>query len=125
LNADVIITSSGMMDGGPVLHYMNKIKNDSKSAVFLTGYQVEETNSRLLMDKGKLNFYGVIEDVNCETEYFDFSGHAGHSELIDFAKGCNPEKIILMHSDNREVLAEPLSDFTEVIMPFNGQNLHL
>jgi len=125
LQADVIITSSGMMDGGPVLHYMNKIKKDSKSAVFLTGYQIEGTNSRLLMDKGKLNFYGVIEDVNCERDYFDFSGHAGHSELIDFAKGCKPEKIILMHSDKREKLAEPLSDFAEIIMPFNGKNLRL
>ena len=125
LGADVIITSSGMMDGGPVLHYMNKIKNDPKSAVFLTGYQIEETNSRLLMDKGKLNFYGVVEDVSCEKDYFDFSGHAGHSELIDFAKGCNPEKIILMHSDQRESLAKSLSDVAEIIMPYNGENLHL
>jgi putative mRNA 3-end processing factor len=125
LNSEVIITSSGMMDGGPVLHYMNKIKNDLKSAVFLTGFQVDGTNSRLLMDKGKLNFYGVIEDVNCEKDYFDFSGHAGHSELIDFAKECKPEKIILMHSDQRESLVEPLSEFAEIIMPFNGQNLHL
>ncbi|RLF60251.1 MAG: MBL fold metallo-hydrolase [Thermoplasmata archaeon] len=125
LNADVIITSSGMMDGGPVLHYMNKVKNDSKSAVFLTGYQVEETNSRLLMDKGKLDFYGVVEDVSCEKDYFDFSGHAGHSELIEFAKGCNPEKIILMHSDKREVLAESLSDVAEVIMPSTGQQFNL
>jgi len=125
LNADVIITSSGMMDGGPVLHYMNKIRNDVKSAVFLTGYQVEETNSRLLMEKGKLDFYGVVEDVNCERAYFDFSGHAGHSELIKFAKGCHPEKIILMHSDQREVLAEPLSDIAEIIMPHNGEQFHL
>ena len=48
LKADVIITSSGMMDGGPVLWYMKHLKNDPKSAVFLTGYQVEGTNSRLL-----------------------------------------------------------------------------
>jgi putative mRNA 3-end processing factor len=125
LNSDVIITSSGMMDGGPVLHYMNKIKNDPKSAVFLTGYQVEETNSRLLMDKGKLDFYGVIQDVNCEKEYFDFSGHAGHSELVEFAKGCNPDKIILMHSDQRETLAKDLSDFAEIIMPTNGNEIYL
>jgi len=125
LNGDVIITSSGMMDGGPVLHYMNKVKNDPKSAVFLTGYQVEETNSRLLMDKGKLDFYGVIENVSCDKEYFDFSGHAGHSELIEFAKGGNPEKIILMHSDKREMLSESLSDIAEVIMPSTGEQFHL
>jgi putative mRNA 3-end processing factor len=121
LDGDVILTSSGMMDGGPVLHYMHKIKNDPKSAVFLTGYQVEGTNSRLLMDEKKLNFYGVLENVSCQVSYYDFSGHAGHSELIDFSKQCGPEKIILMHSDNRDALNEPLGEFSEVISPSNGE----
>jgi len=119
--ADVILTSSGMMDGGPVLSYMNKLKNDKKSAVLLTGYQVPDSNARLLVDKRKLNFYGVLENIECEVEYFDFSAHAGHSELINFAKKCNPEKIILMHSDNREALAEPLKEFAEVYLPKTGE----
>jgi putative mRNA 3-end processing factor len=125
LNSEVIITSSGMMDGGPVLGYMNKLKNDSKNAVILTGYQVEGTNSRLLVDKGKLDFYGVIQDVQCDVHYFDFSAHAGHSQLIDFAKGCQPEKIVLFHSDNRQALEEPLSEIAEVYTPQDGQVINL
>ncbi|MFO8078246.1 MAG: MBL fold metallo-hydrolase [Thermoplasmatota archaeon] len=125
LDADVIITSSGMMDGGPVLHYMNKLKNNPKNAVILTGYQVEGTNSHLLMERGKLDFYGVVEDVSCDVSYFDFSGHAGHSELVDFAKQCQPEKIVLMHSDNRDALVEPLQDVAEVFAPGNGQLLSI
>jgi len=121
--SEVIITSSGMMDGGPVLSYMNKLKNDPKSAVILTGYQVEGTNSRLLVEKGKLDFYGVVENIECEVQYFDFSGHAGHSELIEFAKQCNPEKIVLMHSDNREALVPPLKKFAEVYTPNDGEIL--
>ncbi|MCK4348150.1 MAG: MBL fold metallo-hydrolase, partial [Thermoplasmatales archaeon] len=123
--SEVIITSSGMMDGGPVLSYMNKLKNDPKSAVILTGYQVEGTNSRLLVEKGKLDFYGVVENVECEVQYFDFSGHAGHSELIEFAKQCNPEKIVLMHSDDREALVPPLKKFAEVYTPNDGEILKL
>jgi len=123
--ADVILTSSGMMDGGPVLHYMNKFKDDKKSAVILTGYQVPDCNARLLVDKGMLNFYGVKERVVCEVEYYDFSAHAGHSELIEFAKKCNPEKIVLMHSDNREALVEPLKEFAEVYSPLTGENVTL
>jgi putative mRNA 3-end processing factor len=125
LKAEVILTSSGMMDGGPVLSYMNKLKNDSKSAVLLTGYQVEGTNSRLLIDKGKLDFYGVVENVECEVQYFDFSAHAGHSELIEFAKDCKPEKIVLFHGDNREALVEPLKDFAEIYMPNKAEILNL
>jgi len=123
LNADVIITSSGMMDGGPVLHYMNKLKDNPKNAVLLTGYQVEGTNSRLLVDEGQLDFYGVKEKISCEVEYFDFSGHAGHNELVDFARKCNPEKIILMHSDAREALQAPLQEFAEVLTPQDGEEI--
>jgi len=125
LKSEVIITSSGMMDGGPVLHYMNSLKNDPKSAVLLTGYQVEGTNSRLLIEKGKLNFYGVTENVECEVEYFDFSAHAGHSELIKFAKDCRPEKIVLFHGDNRELLVEPLKDVAEIHLPDKKEIVNL
>jgi len=125
INSDVIITSSGMMDGGPVLKYMNQLKDDSKSAVILSGYQVPDSNARLLVDRGKLDFYGVKEDIKCEVVYFDFSAHAGHSELINFAQKCNPEKIVLMHSDNREVLIDPLKEFAEVITPATGKIVDL
>ena len=125
LKSEVIITSSGMMDGGPVLSYMRKLKNDPKSAVLLTGYQVEESNSRLLIDKGKLDFYGVREKIECEVQYFDFSAHAGHSELIEFAKGCNPEKIVLMHSDNRETLVKPLESIAEIYTPKTSEIVEL
>jgi putative mRNA 3-end processing factor len=125
LESDVIITSSGMMDGGPVLNYIYKLRNKSKSAVILTGYQVEGTNSRLLVDKGKLDFFGVIENVYCEVQYYDFSAHSGHSELIEFAKECNPEKIVLFHSDNRKALEISLSDFAEVYTPYDGEIIEL
>jgi len=121
LKSEVILTSSGMMDGGPVLWYMKHLKSDPKSAVLLTGYQIEGTNAKLLRDNGKLNFYGVTENIECEVGYFDFSAHAGHSELIKFARQCNPEKIVLFHSDNRGALVEPLKDFAEVYTPNNGE----
>ena len=78
-----------------------------------------------MVEKGKLDFYGVIEDVECEVEYFDFSAHAGHSELIEFAKDCDPEKIVLCHSDNRAVLEESLKNFAEVYSPNEGELLEL
>jgi len=123
--ADVILTSSGMMDGGPVLSYMNKLKDDPKSAVILSGYQVPDSNARLLVDTGYLNFYGVKEKVQCEVEYFDLSAHAGHSELVEFAEKCSPEKIVLMHSDNRQALVEPLKKVGEVITPSTGELVDL
>ena len=123
--ADVILTSSGMMDGGPVLNYMHKLKDDPKSGVVLSGYQVPDSNARLLVDRKMLDFYGVKEKVACSVDYFDLSAHAGHSELIDFAKKCSPEKVVLMHSDNREALVEPLKEFTDVLVPRTGEIVDL
>jgi len=125
LKSDVIITSSGMMDGGPVLSYMHHLKNDKKSAVILTGYQVPDSNARLLVNEGKLDFYGVREKIECEVEYFDLSAHAGHSQLIDFARGCNPEKIVIMHSDNRDALVDPLKEICEISTPKTGETTEL
>ncbi len=126
LKGEVIVATGGMLEGGPVLHYINHLKNDKRSGILLTGYQVEGTNGRLLMDEGILELYGIKEKIDMEINFFDFSAHAGHSELLEFAEKCDPEKIILMHGDNREALAKDLRamDF-EVFLPKNGEEFFI
>jgi putative mRNA 3-end processing factor len=120
LENDVIITTSGMLDGGPVLGYIQKLADDDKSAIFLTGYQVEGTNGRSLVETGTINIAGVPLRPSMQVEFFDLSAHAGHDDLISFAKAVSPEKIILCHGESREKLLDDLSEF-EVILPFNGK----
>lgn len=126
LRGDVIVTTSGMLDGGPVLGYLSQLKEDDKSAIFLTGYQVEGSNGRRMLETGTMNFYGNIEKVKCSVEQFDFSAHAGHSELLQFVRDCSPERVVLCHSDNRELLAEPLRrEGFDVLLPRNGEDFEL
>ena len=126
LKGDVILTTSGMLDGGPVLSYIDAIRDDPKSAILLTGYQVEGSNGRKLLETGMMEVKGVNEKIQCEVMKFDFSAHAGHNELIAFAKGCSPERIVLMHGDEREILAGDLrSDGFEVLLPKNGEKFTL
>ncbi|MFQ6128418.1 MAG: MBL fold metallo-hydrolase [Thermoplasmata archaeon] len=120
LRGDVVVCTSGMLDGGPVLEYINRVKRDKKSGILLTGYQVEGTNGRLLMDEGKIDLYGVVQDVECEVSFFDFSAHAGHSELLRFIEGCDPAKVVYCHGDNREALASQVED-RENILPVEGE----
>jgi putative mRNA 3-end processing factor len=117
MKGDVIITTSGMLDGGPVLSYLKKFKDSSKNAVLLTGYQVEGTNGRLLRDEKRIKLQGVEQKVNCEVDFFDFSAHSGHKELVEFIHGCEPEKVILCHSDNRKAIADELKGSYNFIMP--------
>jgi len=126
LKADVIITTSGMLDGGPVLSYIDALRDDPKSAILLTGYQVEGSNGRKLIETGMMDFKGVSERIQCEVAKYDFSAHAGHDDLLAFAKGCSPEKIVLMHGDQREILAGDLkAEGFEVFLHKNGEKFTL
>ncbi len=124
LKGQVIVTTSGMLDGGPVHEYLKHLKDDKNSAVLLTGFQVEETNGRSLLENGTIKLYGVDTTIECEVGFFDFSAHADHDELVKFAKACDPEKVILTHGDDREALKEDLKDF-EVILPIEGDDIPL
>jgi len=116
IKGDVIVTTGGMLDGGPILGYIQEIKNDPKSAILLTGYQVEESNGRKLLDRGIIDIQGVEVSVNCEVEKFDFSAHSDHDDLLQFVSSCDPENVVLCHSESREELAKDLQDFN-VLMP--------
>ncbi|MGA1821324.1 MAG: MBL fold metallo-hydrolase [Thermoplasmatota archaeon] len=115
--SSVIVTTSGMLDGGPVLEYIRRIKDDQRSAILLTGYQVEDTNGRMLMETGTIDIGGVLERVKCEVCHFDFSAHSGHEGLVEFAEGCKPDEIILIHGDNRKPLADDLASIADVHVP--------
>jgi putative mRNA 3-end processing factor len=119
VKGEVIVCTSGMLDGGPVLHYLDAIREDPKSAILLTGYQVEGTNGRQLVDTGSVELYGVNVDIKIEWQKFDFSAHAGHDELVRFIESCDPQRVVLMHGDQRELLAEALEG-REVLLPMEG-----
>src|SRR2546425_521254 len=89
-------------------------------AVLLTGYQVEGTNGRRLVEEGVIDLYGVTVDIKCEWQKFDFSAHAGHDDLIRFIEGCDPQRVVLMHGENRQILADALEG-REVLLPMEGQ----
>ncbi len=124
LKGEVILTTSGMMDGGPVLRYVEALKDDPKSGILLTGYQVEGTNGRMLRDTGMIDLFGAKVKVNCEVSFFDFSAHADHNELLRFIDDCDPERVILCHGDSRELLARDI-DGREVFMPMENEWVEL
>jgi putative mRNA 3-end processing factor len=119
--ADVIVTTGGMLDGGPVLYYVGELYRDAKSSIFLTGYQVEGSNGRQLMDEGTLTIDETTIHPVCEIEKFDFSAHAGHSDLVRFIESTRAETVVLMHGDHREALKEALPESLDVRVPENGK----
>ena len=119
-DAEVIVTTGGMLDGGPVLHYLGERYRDAKSSILLTGFQVDGSNGRQLLDQGTLTINEVTIRPECEVMKFDFSAHAGHSELVKAIQQTEARDVILMHGDQREKLAEAIGHEVRVLTPENG-----
>tara|TARA_Y100000310_G_scaffold59310_1_gene54660 strand:- start:2535 stop:3800 length:1266 start_codon:yes stop_codon:yes gene_type:complete len=95
----IILCTSGMMQGGSVYAYLPEIYNDPNSRIMLTGFQVDETPGRTLLNTGKINIDGLNVKVKAEVQHYDFSAHAGKEELFAAIKQLNPEKVICVHGD--------------------------
>ena len=118
---EVIVTTGGMLDGGPVLYYIGELYHDANSSILLTGFQVEGSNGRQLLDEGTLTIDDTTIRPTCEVMKFDFSAHAGHSDLVRVAKESRAERVILMHGDHREALRDAIAPFADVVLPENGK----
>ena len=105
----VIVTTAGMLNGGPVLYYLSRLYKDPRSKVLLTGYQVEGTNGRLALEHGFIETTSDILTLKPRVEKYDFSAHSGDSELKkvvkDFCKK-GTERVFVMHGDRTEIFAE-------------------
>ncbi len=121
----VIISSAGMMNGGPILNYL--LHANHKSKIIFTGYCVEESNGWLLQNKGYIIKDEVELHVDLPWKYLDFSAHAGRSDILNFIKHANPEKIILVHGDNTKKFAQELRESFgyEVYAPEPGEHLEV
>ncbi|MBI5398762.1 MBL fold metallo-hydrolase [Candidatus Woesearchaeota archaeon] len=95
----IVITTSGMLTGGPIIDYIKHTHNDVNSAILLTGYQAEHTNGRLLMDKHHVYIDGWKTAVKCTVEQFDFSAHAGATELKRVIRKISPHTLVVQHGD--------------------------
>ena len=102
LDADVIVTTSGMLDGGPAHWYLNRLRHDQRNAILLTGYQAENSGGRRLIEESRLEIFGKIVDINLEVDQYSFSSHADHSRLVQFSKDVNPSDVILFHGNRDE-----------------------
>jgi putative mRNA 3-end processing factor len=123
--AEVIVSTGGMLDGGPVLSYITERRDDPKSSILLTGFQVDGSNGRQLLDQGTITVDGITVRPSCEVMKFDFSAHAGHADLVRTVRETRAQKVVLMHGDDRESLAAALRGEVDVIVPENGHRFEV
>ena len=99
----IIISASGMVSGGRVLHHLAQRLPDARNAVILAGFQAVGTRGRALQEGAKmLSLFGQQVPVRAEiVEMGQFSAHAGKSELLRWLSGlpAPPKQTYLTHGE--------------------------
>jgi len=96
----VIISTAGMLKGGPAAFYVSKLGKKANSAIFLVSYQIPGTPGKELLEKGVCTIDGKVRKVKARYEHFDFSSHCGASQLKDSLRrlGGKP-KVFVVHGE--------------------------
>jgi Cft2 family RNA processing exonuclease len=127
-----IVTSSGMLTGGPSAYYATHLAGDPNSSILITGYQDEEAPGRKLLaladqGGGTLDVGGQSVQVRCHFGRYSLSAHADGGELAGMVSALKPRSVALVHgdADARAELAQRLERLTSVLLPTEGQSIDI
>ncbi len=100
----IIISASGMAEGGRILHHLRNSVGNHRTLVLFVGYAARDTLARKIMDgEKKIRIFGEEYKVKCKIEIIDaFSAHADRHELLRYVDTNRPEKlkdIFLVHGE--------------------------
>ena len=110
----IIIATSGMLEGGPVIDYFKRLASDKRNTIIFVSYQIEGTMGRRvqkgLTETPMINSEGkiVVIKVNLEVESIEgFSGHSDRRQIINYIRRVNPkpERIIVAHGEKTKCLS--------------------
>lgn len=109
----IIIATSGMLEGGPVIDYFKRLASDERNTIIFVSYQIEGTRgSRVqkgLAETPIINSEGKIEVIksNMKAETINgFSGHSDRRQIINYIRRVmpKPERIIVCHGESAKCL---------------------
>jgi len=128
----IIISASGMCEGGRVVHHLRNSIEDSRNMVVIVGYQAQHTLGRRIVERRqRVRIFGVERDLNAEVRVLNsFSAHADKDELLWWAEGCGQQvrQYFMVHGDldQCEALASHLQERGKSAMvPAPGQSVDL
>jgi metallo-beta-lactamase family protein len=121
-NNAIIISSSGMMTGGRILHHLYHRLSNPQDTVVVAGYQAEGTRGRKLVDKeSTIRIFGEDIPVRCTVENMtSLSGHADKEELFLWMRNFKqaPKMVFTVHGEKNN-----LDAFTKSIKERMGWNV--
>ncbi|MBO8131212.1 MAG: MBL fold metallo-hydrolase [Candidatus Marinimicrobia bacterium] len=99
----IIISASGMVTGGRILHHLERLLPDEKNTVLFIGYQAEGTRGRLILDRAEtVKIHGKHIPVRAKVENITgFSAHADYNEILAWLSNFYnpPKKVFIIHGE--------------------------
>ena len=116
----VIMATSGMLEGGPVIEYFKSLAEDERNSIIFVSYQIEGTLGRrvqkginevtMIDSEGKVS----IVKVKMRVESIEgFSGHSDRRQIINYLTHLKPrpERVIVCHGEKAKTSS--ISNFIE------------
>ena len=107
----IVIATSGMLEGGPVLEYFRNFAPNPKNKILFVSYQVNGTLGRRVMDGARqvtiMGRDGRVEvvTINAGTEKLEgFSGHSDYNQLMSYVQRLRPKlrRVLVNHGERRK-----------------------
>jgi KH/beta-lactamase-domain protein len=116
----IIMATSGMLEGGPVIEYFKHLAEDERNSVVFVSYQIEGTLGRRvqkgLNEVTMINSEGKMDVVKVKLRVESIEGFSGHSDRRQILNYINylkpkPERVIVCHGEKAKCLN--LANFIE------------
>ncbi len=103
LTPKIIISASGMLEGGRVLHHIKTFAPDEKSTIVFAGYQATGTRGAdMINGKPEIKIFGQSVPVRAEVRVLsNMSAHADYEEILQWLGHFNhhPRKVFITHGE--------------------------
>jgi len=109
----VIVSTAGMMAGGPVLEYFKELAPDPRNVLIFVGYQCEGSLGRRIQKGWRevplRNEKGRVKNVkvNMEVRTVEgFSGHSDRAQLLNYVQRISPkpQRVVCCHGEESKCL---------------------
>jgi hypothetical protein len=110
----IIMATSGMLEGGPVIEYFKTLAEDEKNSIIFVSYQIEGTLGRRvqkgLTEATMINSEGRMDVVKIRLKAESIEGFSGHSDrrqIINYITHLKPkpEKVFICHGERAKCLS--------------------
>jgi KH/beta-lactamase-domain protein len=134
----MIVSTSGMLNGGPILEHLRMLAEDAKNTMIFVGYQAEGTLGRRIQKGWKEipvkaeNGKTISVPLNMEVYTAEgLSGHSDYRQLISYVArlSARPDKVVVLHGEPQKTvnLAKSLHKIfrVEAVAPRNLEAIRL